>query len=192
MVDAVADPEHLEAVRHLAAAARVEVRRLVRQGQVGEARLEVAELDRHVLRLDARARQVDHVEVLRQPDEVAEVGQVARALAAVEVADGGRAADRHGGEVAAAESDVPLRRAAEDLHRLRRRGERLLDEPGLEPDHLRLLVDARARRRGKARASGRRTRMPCSSRIVSADSWRCATWSALRISIGGNGFSSER
>ena len=53
MVDAVADAEHLEPVAHLAAAARVEVRRLVRQGQIGKARLEMTELDGHVLRLDA-------------------------------------------------------------------------------------------------------------------------------------------
>ena len=111
LVEAVADPEHLEAVAHLAAAAGVEVRRLVGQRQVGEVGLEVPELHRHVLRLDARAGDVHHVEVLRQPDEIAEVREVARALAAVEVADGGRAADRHRREMATAERDGALGRS---------------------------------------------------------------------------------
>ena len=106
----------------------------------------MAKLDRHVLRLDARAREVEHVEMLRQPDEVAKVGEVSRALAAVEVADRGRAAHRHRGDMPAAERDVALGRAAEDLHRLRRRADRLLDERALEPHHLRLLVHVRAAR----------------------------------------------
>ena len=99
------------------------------------------ELHRHVLGLDARAGHVHHVEVLRQPDEVTEVGQVARALAAVEVADGGRAADRDRGEMAPAERDGALGRTADELERGRRQGERLLDELGGEAHHHRLLVD---------------------------------------------------
>ena len=146
VVDAVADAEHLEPVLHLAAAARVEVRRLVGQGQVREAGLEVPELDGDVLRLDARAGHVHDVEVLRQTDEVAEVGQVARALASVEVADGGRARHGHGRDVSTSEERVPRGRAAEDLHRLRCESDRLLDETAVERDHLRLLVDRGAGR----------------------------------------------
>ena len=141
LVEPVADPEHLEAVAYLTAPPGVEVRRLVGQRQVGKVGLQVAELHGHVLRLDARAGDVHHVEMLRQADEVAEVREVARALAAVEIADGRRAADRDRGEMAAAERDGPLGRTADQLERARRQGDGLLDELRCEPHQHRLLVD---------------------------------------------------
>ena len=145
MVDAVADAEHLEAVRHLSPTAGVEVRRLVGEREVREAGLQVPELDGNVLRLDARPGHVNDVEMLRQADEIPEVGEVARALAAVEVADGGRARDRHRCDVAAADDGGALLGAAEDLERLGSGRDRLLDQPAVEAHEQRLLVDGRAR-----------------------------------------------
>ena len=77
----------------------------------------MAELHRHVLRFYTRACDVNHVEVLGQPYEIAEVGKVTGALAAVEVADGRGAAHRHGREMTTAERDRAFGRAADELKR---------------------------------------------------------------------------
>ena len=95
LVDAVSDAEQLEPVGDLPTAARIEVRHLVGERQVRHTRFEMTELQGHVLRFDARSRHVDHVEVLRQLDEVAEVGEVPVALPSVEITHRGRAADRN-------------------------------------------------------------------------------------------------
>ena len=75
---------------------------------------------RQVVRLErAAALLVDHVERADQPDVVDEVGEVAGAPTAVEIADEGRPAHRAEDEVRAAERQVPLRVAGEQLERRR-------------------------------------------------------------------------
>ena len=83
---------------------------LVELGRERPVHVEVARLDRQVVRLErSAALLVDDVERADEPDVVEEVGEVARPPAAVEVADEGRPADGPEDEVAATEDDVPLR-----------------------------------------------------------------------------------
>ena len=84
--------------------------RLVQLDGEGPVHVEVAGLDRQVRRLErAPTLLVDDVEGADEPDVVDEVGGVAGAPAAIQVADEGGAADRAEHEVRAAEDDVRAR-----------------------------------------------------------------------------------
>ena len=82
---------------------------LVELDREGPVHVEVAGLDRQVVRFErAAALLVDDVERADDPDVVDEVGVVAGAPAAVEVGDEGRPADGPEDEVRATEPDGPL------------------------------------------------------------------------------------
>ena len=101
----------------------------------GPVHVQVARLDREVVRLErAAALLVDDVERPDEPDVVDEVGEVARPPAAIEVADEGRPADRPEHEVRAAEDDVALGVPGVELEGGWCAGDERLDLVGIEPD----------------------------------------------------------
>ena len=107
--------------------------------------VEVAGLDRQVVRLErAAALLVDDVEGADEPDVVDEVGEVAGPPAAVEVAHEGRPADGPEDEVRAAEQDVPLGVPGVQVELGRRGRDQRLDVVGIEPDTPVGAVDGRA------------------------------------------------
>ena len=79
------------------------------------------------------AEQVDRVEVLGKPDEVAVVAQVARAPAALAVVHVGRSGDEAEADVPAAEDDLPGGVARREDEGRGSGRERLRDETAIEP-----------------------------------------------------------
>jgi hypothetical protein len=94
--------------------------------------------------------------------------------------------------MATAEGDGALGRTANELERGGRQGEDCSTSSGANRTSIVSSSTSAPAVRKTSRASGSSTRIPSCSSTVSAESCSCATWSPLRISIGGNGFSSER
>ena len=154
--------------------------------------VEVAGLDRQVGRLErAAALLVDDVEGADQPHVIAEVGEVARAPAAVEVAS--RRPDRRRHRRRGARHRT--RRSARGCGRAGRTrdGARATSAStcaGSSRTRRVAAIDRGARRREASSARSPRTSTPISARIRSDARWIASTWSADRISIGRNGLTS--
>ena len=88
--DAVRQANELEIVGDLAVAARKNKGNLVAQHQLRACHLQMADIDRNILRLGRAAEHVNHLEALTQLDQVAEVLECSRAPPARRVHDIGR------------------------------------------------------------------------------------------------------
>ena len=147
-----------------------------------------------VVRLErAAALLVDDVERADDPDVVDEVGEVAGAPAAIEVAHEGRAADRAEDEVRAAERDVPLRVAG--VERRTSAGAVAISASTWSGSSRTRRFERSTVAPARANASSARsprTSTPISARIRSDARWIASTWSADRISSGRNGLTSRR
>ena len=169
--------------------------RLVEQGGERVVHVEMAGRDRQVGRLErAAALLLDDVERADDPDVVAEVGEVARPPAAVEVGDEGRVRRPR-----RRRDGVPPRvtlRAGLRAWRTNSAGARATDA-STSPSSSRTLrrspIDGRPRaRRSTSSARSPRTSTPISRRIRSEARWIASTWSALRISTGRSGLTIDR
>ena len=129
---------HRDRVRGVRARGDRAHERLVRERQQRVDHVQVARVERLVVRLaDRSPGRVELREGLREPDEVLEVG--VRRVAALEAfADEGAAVDRRENHVVPAEVDAPLRVPGLELE-LGRRFRDLLEDPvRIEPDELAL------------------------------------------------------
>ena len=145
-VDAADEADDLERVLDRPGAEAQALPGLVELDREGPVHVQVARLDREVVRLErAAALLVDDVERPDHPDVVDEVGEVAGAPAAIEVADEGRA------------RRPPRRRGSSRRRRCRARGsgrgartwrarvgDQRLDLVGIEPDTAVRPIDGRA------------------------------------------------
>ena len=118
---------------------------LVQLDREGPVHVEVARLDRQVVRLErAAALLVDDVERADDPHVVDEIGEVAGAPPAIDVAHERRAADRPEDQVRPTEPDVPLRVARVQVEFGRGGRDQRLDLVGIEPHATVRAVDGRA------------------------------------------------
>ena len=142
---AARQPDHLEAVLDLRRAAREDEGKLVGQRQLRAVDGIVAKAVVDILRLDAGAKHVQHVEMLHQPQQILEIGQRARPPAAFEIGDVRRAGIRPG-RSSTPSSSVRSRRpvAGSRMDRLRRRGECRRHDVAADAHHVGVRVDQRA------------------------------------------------
>ena len=144
------------------------MQQLVGEREHVEGRLEMADRVVQVDRLDGiAADEVDDVERLAQPQQVAERGPVARPADTVEVDDVGRAADRSEREMVAADRERVLRVPRVHLERRRAGPDQVGHQLRVEAD----AVGASARPRRRRPRAGHATRdrgSPCRSRRGSA------------------------
>ena len=131
-VEAVAQAQDLERVRDLARPAGIDERRLVGIQHLDAHHPQVAQVGGDVLGLHRGPGHVDHVERLGEANEVAEVLEGARALAAGGVHGVGRPA--HGDELGVAAADRERAVAAGQGELGRRGGDRRLHHLPPEPD----------------------------------------------------------
>ena len=131
-VEVVAQAQDLERVRDLARPAGIDEGRLVGIQHLDPHHPQVAQVGRDVLGLHRGPGHVDHVERLGEADEVSEVLEGARALAAGGVHGVGRTAD--GDELGVAAADRERAVAAGQGELRRRRGNRRLHHLPPEPD----------------------------------------------------------
>ena len=151
LVQGAGYPDHLETAAHLGRAARKYERRLVAQAELAFGNVQVAYVERDVLWLHIRRLQVDHVEMLRQTGDVAEIRQRAVASPSLDVGDMRRSTDTHERDAVTAYVHVALGRPTLNDKLAGSRCERLFDQSAIQIHHLRCVVDAGARL-GESRA----------------------------------------
>jgi hypothetical protein len=132
--------QHGKAVLDLGSAATEDEGGLVAQAELGLHRLEMPQVQRNVLCLDRGPERVDHVEGLREPNEIAEIAECPRAPSSQAVGDVRRTGNGHHREAPPADRDDAIRTATDKLYRARRSGECLFDETAIEADHFRSFV----------------------------------------------------
>ena len=135
------EPYEFEIVGDLFAAARKYERNLVAEHQLRAGDFKVTDVDGNVLRLGGAAEHVDHLEVLTQLDQIAEILERSGAPAARRVHDvrrprGGRECD-----TLVRQWNMAFRIHGVQRNIARRGGERGADQFAGEPHHQRRLVD---------------------------------------------------
>ena len=148
LVDLTRDARHLEHVAVALAAEAVAVQHLVGEGEHVERRLEMADRVVQVDRLDrVAADEVDDVERLAEPQQIAERRPVTRPADAVEIDEVRWATDRSEREVVTADRQRAVGVPRVHLERRRARLDQLDHELGVEADAVGAGLDPCARRR---------------------------------------------
>ena len=139
--EAMGDADQLEIVGNLTVTAGKHERDLVRQQQLRAHHLQMAQVHGHVLRLDRPTQHLDHIEVLAQLHEVAEVLERTGAASAGGVHDVGRPGSRREGDMPAAHGHAARRVRCMHEKMAWRGGQRLRDQGPRNPHQLSGLVD---------------------------------------------------
>ena len=134
-------PDHRQAILDLRRAAGKDGGYFVGQEKLRLGHGVVAQMKRHILRLDDRAQHVQHIEVLRQPYQVLEILQRGRTPPPDKIRRMRRAGTGENGQRAQFQGKVTMRGARSHGYLLRCCGNRVRHHIAPNMHHLRIVVD---------------------------------------------------